>query len=196
VGAVVGTVALIAIPGLIFGFWPQIRRAFRQPLSGGGPVGAGTRGARTEGVRPVPAGRRLNRARTMERVAYWDPTRYSRGQNAFALWGTLAFGLGWLVYGCRPEGREVSEWVPVCPECYERSGHLSDCSRYLPPTPQPAPPPRRCGSCGAAEGEYHDPGRCTDQAALLRQAIDLTQQLIQMQEDEIFVKTGRGRNDV
>src|SRR5436305_14679458 len=33
---------------------------------------------------------------------------------------------------------------------------------------------RRCRSCGAAEGEYHDPDRCTDQAALLPQAIDPT----------------------
>jgi hypothetical protein len=61
---------------------------------------------------------------------------------------------------------------------------------------RPAPPqPRRCRSCGAAEGEYHNPDRCTDQAVLLRQAINLTEQLIQMKEDEVFVKTGRGRDD-
>jgi hypothetical protein len=64
------------------------------------------------------------------------------------------------------------------------------------PAPDPAPPrPRRCRSCGAAEGEYHHPGRCTDQAALLRQAVSLTRRLIQLKEDEIFVRTGRGRGD-
>jgi hypothetical protein len=197
VGAVVGTIALIAIPSLIFGFWPQIKQALQEPApTGDGPVGGGTRSVRVDGGgRPVPDGRRLNRSRTMEKITYWDPERYSRGQNSFALWGTLAFGLGWLVYGCRPEGREVSEWVPICPECYERFGHMSDCTGYVPPAPEAAPEPRRCGSCGAAEGEYHDPDRCTDQAALLQQAIGLTRQLIQMKQDEIFVKTGQGRDD-
>jgi hypothetical protein len=198
VGAAAGTIALIAIPSLIFGFWPQIKMAFREPATtGDGPARGALRGARAGGgERPVPAGRRLNRSRTRERITHWDAERYSRGQNSFALWGTLAFGLGWLVYGCRPEGREVSEWVPICPECYERSGHLGDCPRYAPPAEHAPPPPRRCRSCGATDGEYHDPGRCTEQAALLQQAISLTEQLIQMKEDEIFVRTGRGRDDL
>jgi hypothetical protein len=197
-GAVAGTIALIAIPSLIFGFWPQIRRAFQEPASGGGSVGAGTQGRRAApGERPIPDGRRLNRSKSMEKITFWDPERYSRGQNAFAFFGMWLVGpFAWLVYGCRPEGRDVSEWVPICPECYERFGHLSDCSRGVPPGPQPSPQPGRCGSCGAAEGEHHDPDRCTDHEALLRQAISLTKQLIQMKQDEIFVKTGRGRDDL
>jgi hypothetical protein len=74
-------------------------------------------------------------------------------------------------------------------------GHTSGCPRHVPRAEPDSAPPRRCRSCGAAEGEYHNPDRCTDQAALLQQAIDLTQQLVQMKEDEIFVKTGQGRDD-
>ena len=87
--------------------------------------------------------------------------------------------------------------MSVCAGCglREGSGHTGECPDYVAPA-APAPAlPRRCGSCGAAEGEYHDPDRCTDQAALLLQAISLTQPLSQMQEDEIFVQTGQGRDD-
>jgi hypothetical protein len=179
VGAVVGTIALIAIPSLIFGFWPRIRRALQEPT----PADGG------------PGGRVWRR----EKIAYRDPSARSPRQ-AFYLWVWLigCFPVGLLLLAAqRPEGRERSEWVNVCPLCglREGSGHTSECPSYVPPA-EPAPAqPRRCGSCGAAEGEYHDPDRCTDQAALLRQAISLTQQLIQMKEDEIFVKTGRGRDD-
>jgi hypothetical protein len=153
VGAVVGTIALIAIPSLIFGFWPQIREAL---------------GASSE--------------------EYWDSTALSRRQR-FYLWA-------WLI-GCFPVGLLLFLVYSESPEGRWRRRSVAAAAPAPEPTPdtQPAPQPRRCGSCGAAEGEYHDPGRCTDQAALLRQAISLTEQLIQMKEDEIFVKTGRGRDD-
>jgi hypothetical protein len=178
-GAVVGTIALIAIPSLIFGFWPQIRRAYREPASNaGGPARRGWK---------------------RERVAYWDPCARSPRQT-FYLWvwliGCFPVGLMLLV-AQEPEGREKRGWVNVCRGCglREGGGHSSDCPHHVPPA-EPAPPqPRRRRSCGAAEGEYHDLDRCTDQAALLRQAIELTQQLIRMKEDEIFVKTGQGRDD-
>jgi hypothetical protein len=177
VGAVVGTIALIAIPSLVFGFWPQIKRALQEPPSGG------------------PGGRGWRR----ERGRYWDASARS-GRQTFYLWVWLigCFPVGLLLLVAQePEGREKRGWFTVCSECglREGSGHKSECGGYV-PRAEPAPPRRRrCGSCGAAEGEYHDPDRCTDQAALLRQAISLTEQLIQMKEDEIFVKTGRGRDD-
>jgi len=177
---VVGTVALVAIPSLIFGFWPQIKKALREPASAGdGPAGRGWK---------------------REKTAYWDPAARSRRQT-FYLWVWLigCFPVGLLLLAAqRPEGREKSEWVNVCPRCGMRqgSGHMSECPSYVPPAEPTPPQPRRCRSCGAAEGEYHNPDRCTDQAALLRQAIRLTQQLIQMKEDEIFVKTGQGRDDL
>jgi hypothetical protein len=177
-GAVVGTIALIAIPSLIFGFWPQIKRAFEPARTGGGP-----------------GGRRWRR----EKTRYWDPAARSPRQT-FYLWvwlvGSLPVGL-LLLAAQEPEGREKREWVNVCPRCglREGNGQTSECPHYV-PAAEPAPArPRRCRSCGAAEGEYHNPDRCTDQAALLRQAISLTQQLIQMKEDEIFVRTGQGRDD-
>ena len=177
-GAVVGTVALIAIASLVFGLWPQIKRALQEPA----PTGKG------------PGGRGWRR----EKTTYWDASARSPRQT-FYLWAWLigCFPLGLLLLAAqRPEGRERSEWVNVCPGCGRRegSGHTSECPRHVPAAPAPARP-RRCRSCGAAEGEYHNPDRCTDQAALLRQAISLTQQLIQMKKDEIFVKTGHGRND-
>jgi hypothetical protein len=177
VGAAAGTIALIAIPSLIFGFWPQIRGAFE-------PVRAGGR-----------AGRRWRR----KKARYWDPSALS-GRQLFWVWVWVFAGwpVAVLYAACvEPEGREKREWVNVCTGCglREGRGHTSECPRYVPPA-EPAPPqPRRCMSCGAAEGEYHDPDRCTDQAALLRQAITLTQQLIQMKQDEIFIKTGQGRGD-
>jgi hypothetical protein len=153
-GAVVGTIALIAIPSLIFGFWPQLRKAFGVPSE-----------------------------------EYWDPIARSRRQS-FYLWT-------WLI-GCFPVGLLLFLAYSESPEGRWRR------RRATAAAPAPEPPPisqgtsqlRRCRSCGAAEGEHHDPDRCTDQAALLRQAIDLTQQLIQMKEDEIFVRTGRGREDL
>jgi hypothetical protein len=153
VGAVVGTIALIAIPSLIFGFWPQIRKAFRVPSE-----------------------------------VYWDSSALSRRQS-FYLWT-------WLI-GCFPVGLLLFLAYSESPEGRWRRRRVTAVS----PAPEPPPviqgtsQPRRCGSCGAAEGEYHNPDRCTDRAALLQQAISLTQQLIQMKEDEIFVKTGQGRND-
>jgi len=42
---------------------------------------------------------------TQDRITYWDPNAFSWGQHLFALAGTLAIGLGWLVYFTRPEGR-------------------------------------------------------------------------------------------
>jgi hypothetical protein len=179
VGAVVGTIALIAIPSLIFGFWPQIKRASQRAASpGGGPGGRGWR---------------------REKTAYWDPSALSRRQLVWVwVWVFAGWPVAVLYAACvEPEGRERSRWVNVCPGCglREGDGHTSGCPHCAHPA-EPAPPqPRRCRSCGAAQGEYHDPDRCTDQAALLRQAISLTQQLIQMKEDEIFVKTGRGRDD-
>jgi hypothetical protein len=175
VGAVVGTIALIAIPSLIFGFWPQIREAFQEPASAGQASG--------------------HQGWKREKATYWDATARSARQT-FYLWVWLigCFPVGLLLLAAQqPEGRERSEWVNVCPGCGRRqgSGHTAECPHYVAPA-EPAPPqPRRCRSCGAAEGEYHNPDRCTDQAALLRQAISLTEQLIQMKEDEIFVKTGR-----
>ena len=160
--------ALLAIPSLIFGFWPQMKKALQEP----GPTGGGQGG----------------RGWRREKAAYWDPSARSPRQT-FYLWVWLIgrFPVGLLLLAAqRPEGREKSEWVNVCPGCgvREGSGHTRECPSYVPP---PGPPPRRprCRSCGAAEGEYHDPDRCTDQAALLQQAIRLTQQLIQMKEDEI-----------
>jgi hypothetical protein len=181
VGAVVGTIALIAVPSLIFGFWPQIRKALRGPApAGGGPGGRGWR---------------------RERTRYWDASALSRRQ---LLWVWAWVFAGWpvavLYAACvEPEGREKRGWVNACPRCglREGSGHTSECPCYVLRPSEPAPArPRRCGSCGAAEGEYHDPGSCTDQAALLQQAIRLTRQLIQMKQDEIFVKTGQGRDDL
>jgi hypothetical protein len=177
VGAVVGTIALIAIPSLIFGFWPQIRKALRELAPPDGPPGRGPR---------------------REKISYWDSSALSYRQ---LLWVWVWVFAGWpiavLYAACvEPEGREKRRWVNACPRCglREGSGHTSECPRYVPLAP--VAQAHRCGSCGAAEGEYHDPDRCTDQAALLRQAIGLTEQLIQMKEDEIFVKTGRGRDDL
>jgi len=179
VGAVVGTIALIAIPSLIFGFWPQIRKALREPASTDGPPGRGWR---------------------REKTPYWDSRALSHRQ---LLWVWVWVFAGWpiavLYAACvEPEGRGKSRWVNLCPSCglREGSGHASGCPSYAPPAPPAPTRPRRCRSCGAAESEYHDPGRCTDQAALLQQAITLTRQLIQMKQDEVFVKTGHGRDEL
>jgi hypothetical protein len=121
-GAVVGTIALIAIPSLIFGFWPQIKRASELPAhTGGSPRGRGWR---------------------RERTRYWDPSARSLRQT-FYLWVWLVgcFPVGLLLLVAQePEGREKREWVNVCPGCGLRkgSGHTSDCPRYAPP-PEPAP---------------------------------------------------------
>jgi hypothetical protein len=171
--AVVGTIALIAIPSLIFGFWPQIKKALQEPTpAGGGPGGRGWR---------------------REKIAYQDPSALSRRQLVWVwVWVFAGWPVAILYAACvEPEGRERSEWVNVCPRCglREGDGHTRGCP-HCPPPADPAPPqPRRCRSCSAAQGEYHDPDRCTDQAALPQQAIDLTRQLIWMKEDEIFVKT-------
>jgi hypothetical protein len=178
-GAVVGTVALIAIPSLLFGFWPQIKKVFQEPGSASHASG----------------GRLWKR----EKTTYWDPAARSARQTLYLwVWLIGCFPVGLLLLAAqRPEGRQRSEWVNICPECgvREGNGHMSGCPHYAPPA-EPAPAkPRRCRSCGAAEDEYHNPDRCTDQAALLQQAISLTQQLIQMKDDEIFVRTGQGRDD-
>jgi hypothetical protein len=176
VGAVVGTIALIAIPSLIFGFWPQIRKALREPASTAGP-GLEAREDPLLGLpRAQPQAAALGVGLGLRGLAHRRPVR--RVRRARGPWQEQ---VGEPLPQLRPAGGErTRERVPL----------------VRAPRPPAPTRPRRCRSCGAAESEYHDPGRCTDQAALLQQAITLTRQLIQMKQDEVFVKTGHGRDEL